>query len=69
MTGRHLIPGAVIAAAAAAASSAAAMPIRDVVRPTTQHQPGRLLPDHVDAVAHAATMRGIGAARTDRARG
>jgi hypothetical protein len=58
MTGRHLIPGAVIAAAAVDASSVAAMPIRAVARPTTQHQPGRLLPDHVDAVADAATMRG-----------
>ena len=69
MTGRHLIPCVVIAAAAAAASSVGAMPIRDVVRPATQHQPVRLLPDHVDAVAHAATIRGIGAARIEQTRG
>ena len=57
---------AAMATAALVASGASAMPIRDVVQPAASPQPGLLLPDRVDAAAHAATIRGIGAARLDR---
>jgi hypothetical protein len=64
---RHLILRAfvpIIATAALAASTASAMPARDAGcraggHETTTHQ--TLLPARVDAVAHAATIRGIGA--------
>ena len=68
MIRRHLILRAfipTIAAAALAASAASAMPARDVGCQAAGHkmttQQTVLLPDRVDADAHAATIRGIGA--------
>jgi hypothetical protein len=63
LTLRAFVP--TIAAAALAASTASAMPARDAGcqaagHETTTHQT-LLLPARVDAVAHAATIRGIGA--------
>jgi hypothetical protein len=68
MTRRQLILRAfipTIAAAALAASTASAMPARDAGcraagHKTTTHET-ILLPDRVDAAAHGATIRGIGA--------
>jgi hypothetical protein len=63
LTVRAFVP--TIAAAALAASTASATPVRDTGcqaagRETTTHQTV-LLPARVDAIAHAATIRGIGA--------
>jgi hypothetical protein len=65
---RALIP--TIAAVALAASAASAMPVRDVGwraagREMGTHHPV-LLPDRIDAAAHAATIRGIGALLGER---
>jgi hypothetical protein len=49
-----------VVAAALAASAAAAMPARDTGRQGERHEI-RPVPALVDAAAHAATMRGIGA--------
>jgi hypothetical protein len=54
----------VVTAAALGAPGAAAMPIRDVDRSAGS---SLLLPARVDATAHAATIRGIGAALLARA--
>jgi hypothetical protein len=62
----HIIAVAAMAAATLGASGASAMPIRDVIQPVGPEESGLLLPDRVDAAAHAATIRGIGAARLDR---
>jgi hypothetical protein len=68
MTRHHLILRTfipTIAAAALAASAASARPARDAGWPAVGHEVGThytvLLPDRVDAAAHAATLRGIGA--------
>jgi hypothetical protein len=63
----HLILRAVVlvvTAAALGASGASAMPIKDVDRSAASRV---LSPDRVDAAAHAATIRGIGAALLARA--
>jgi hypothetical protein len=73
MTRRHLILRAFIAtmaAAALAASAASAMPARDAGWRAAGHEMRThhavLLPDRVDAAAHGATIRGIGAALAQR---
>jgi hypothetical protein len=73
MIRRHLILRAFIptmAAAALATSAASAMPTRDVGWRAAGREMGThhtvLLPDRVDAAAHAATIRGIGAALAER---
>jgi hypothetical protein len=73
MTRRHLIPRAFIAtmaAAALAASAASVLPARDAGWRAAAHEIRThhtvLLPDRVDADAHAATIRGIGAALAQR---
>jgi len=61
---RAFIP--TIAAAALALSAASAVPARDVGQRAAGRgigsHPTVLLPDRVDATAHAVTIRGIGAA-------
>jgi hypothetical protein len=58
---RHLILPT-IAAAALAASTASAMPARDAGRHAQMSTHGTVLvPARVDAAAHAATIRAIGA--------
>ena len=61
---RHLASRACLAGlvAAFAASGASAMPLRDVSGPDEQ----ALVPARVDAIAHEATIRGIGAALAER---
>lgn len=61
---RHLVRRACLAGLAAtfAASGASAMPLRDVSGPDEQ----ALVPARVDAAAHEATIRGIGAALAER---
>jgi hypothetical protein len=75
MTRRHrilqtLLPA--MEAAALAVSPASAMPARDVdsraAKDTTNTSHAVLLPGLIDAAAHAATIRGIGAALLERAR-
>jgi hypothetical protein len=69
MIRRHLIHLALVPALAAAAlgpSGASAMPARDPVAPVVRHE---MLPARVDAAAHAATMRAIGAARMEQSCG
>jgi hypothetical protein len=73
MTRHHLILRAFIptmAAAALATSAASAMPARDVGWGAAGRETGThhtvLLPGRVDAAAHAATIRGIGAAIAQR---
>jgi hypothetical protein len=60
-----------IAAAALVASGASAMPVRDVGAEVASHEATTrhrlLLPDRIDAAAHAATIRGIGAVLTEHA--
>lgn len=74
MTPRHLILRTFVptmAAAALAASAASAMPVRDVGWQAGGREMGThhtvLLPGRVDAAAHAATIRGIGALLAQRA--
>jgi hypothetical protein len=70
MLHRHAIVRAVVPALAAAAlvtSGASAMPRRDGSPPAPSTQQSVLSPDLVDAAAHAATIRGIGAALIARA--
>lgn len=65
----HFISRGLVAAmlaTALVASGAAAMPIRDMVQPAEPEELSLLLPDRVDAAAHEATIRGIGAARLAR---
>jgi hypothetical protein len=76
MIRHHLILRAFIptmAAAAVAASAASAMPARDACWRAAGHEMRAhhlvLLPARVDAAAHAATIRGIGAALAERASG
>jgi hypothetical protein len=64
MTCRHLIRRAfiaTIATAALATSTASAMPARDGCPATAKLHHTVLLPGRVDADAHAATIRAIGA--------
>jgi hypothetical protein len=67
MTHRHhilRISATVIAAAAVAASSASAMPRHDTGSGhTATHRSAPVNPARIDAAAHAATMRAIGAKR------
>jgi hypothetical protein len=74
MTRRHPVLGTFIptlAAAALATSAASAMPARDAGCRAAGRQTGThcavLLPARVDAAAHEATIRGIGAALAERA--
>ena len=65
MTRRHLIVRVVVPAlttVAVIAPAASAMPMRDATQATQMHRSERL----VDAAAHAATMRAIGARRAAR---
>ena len=73
MLRRHLILRTfvpAITAAALAASAASAMPARDMGWRAARHEIRThhtvLLPDRVDAAAHAATIRGIGVALAER---
>jgi hypothetical protein len=54
----------IVTAVALSASGASAMPIQDASGPAASSV---LSPDRVDAAAHAATIRGIGAALLARA--
>jgi len=68
MTRRPLILrtfGTAVAAAALATSAAPAMSARDTGRTGKRHEIS-LVPARVDAAAHAATIRGIGAALAHR---
>lgn len=62
---RAVVPA--LAAAALVASGASAMPLRDASVPASSTQESVHSPDLVDAAAHAATIRGIGAALIARA--
>jgi hypothetical protein len=64
MLRRHLVRRACLAGLVAtfAASGASAMPLRDASGPDEQ----ALVPARVDATAHEATIRGIGAALAER---
>ena len=69
MIRRHLILGVVVpamTAAAVVAPGASAMPIRDGGPAARMHHSVRSAA-LIDAAAHAATMRAIGAARVARA--
>jgi hypothetical protein len=65
---RTLVP--VVAAAALASSVASAMPARDTGGRAGRHGSRThhvvLIPARIDAAAHAATIRGIGAALAER---
>jgi hypothetical protein len=65
---RAFIP--TIAAVALAASAASAMPVRDAGWRASGRETGThhtvLLPNRIDAAAHAATIRGIGALLAER---